>query len=135
MFKKEIRASIWAIFLLSLGGLMLHLKYHPVDESAFHWLPAIFGGLGVLVLPFLFNSRRTVALAYLINLAAVIAGTIAMAYESWEVVEEMQKQQQAITLEWVVFGSLLKDIIILLAKVPLGHQILRHFRLKGEATA
>ena len=122
MFKKEIRASIWAIFFISLGGWLLHLAYHPVEEKAFNWIPAIFGGISTLALPFLFNFRKTVVLAFLLNWAAVIAGTVTMGYES------LEHAPETITLKWVVFDSLLKDIVILLAKIPLGHQILGYFR-------
>ena len=137
MFKKEIRASIWAIFFLSLGGWLLHLRYHPVDEEAFNWIPAICGGISTLVLPFLFNFRKTVVTAFLFNWAVIVAGTITMGYESFEMAESAVENKviEAVTVKWVVFDSLLKDILILFAKIPLGHQILGHFRRAAKASS
>jgi len=91
MFKKEIRAPILALFLLSLGGLLIHVKIHPTAvtpynrnllPSAFNWVPIVFGLAGAFVLPLLFNFRRTVAWAYLLNCAAVGVGVVTMAFFS-----------------------------------------------------
>ena len=71
MFRKEIRELIWAFFLVSLGGLLLHLRIHPPAQSLFNWIPCAFGLMGTFVLPVLFNRRETVAYAYLLTWAAV----------------------------------------------------------------
>jgi len=125
MFRKEIRMSIWAIFLLSLGGFIVHYRIHPPSESSFNLIPLIFTGLGVILLPLMFNCRKTVAIAYLINVAAVVVGTVTMAWES------IEHWSGPVTFKTVVFYTTFPDIVILLAKLPLGHQILMHFR--GEA--
>ena len=137
MFKKEIWASIWAIFFISLGGWLLHLRYHPVSDEAFNWIPAIFGGISTLALPFMFSFRKTVVWAFLINWAAVLAGTITMGYESVEMAEKAIENNviEAVTVKWVVFDSLLKDILILWAKIPLGAQILNYFRRAAKASS
>jgi hypothetical protein len=124
MFKKGIRAPILALFLLSLGGWVLHYKYHSPWEDASNLIPFVFGGLGTVVLPFMFNYRRTVAWAYLINIAAVVAGTVGMAMDSAE------GWTGAVNLYTIVLGqhSLFPDIVMLLAKLPIGHAILMHFR-------
>jgi uncharacterized membrane protein len=124
VFKKEVRAPIFALFFISLGGLLLHIRIHPPLEEAFHWVPVGFGVVTAFVLPFLFNSEKTVAWAYLINMAAAIVGTVAMTYVA------VGEWQGPITLKAVLFESTLPDIIVLWAKVPLGHHILRHFRPK-----
>ena len=122
MFEKQIRAPILALFLISLGGLLLHLRIHWPPKEVSVWLPAIFGVVATFVLPFMFNSAKTVAWAYLINLAAVIVGTIAMAHFS---IENWQGQ---ITLKTVILQSTLADILVLWAKLPLAQIILRYWR-------
>lgn len=158
MFKKEIRGAIIALVLISVGGLLLHLRIHPPykapkqDEQVRHaveviipintdaataaealpsekkpeaqgkWdlfdlIPAVFCVLGIIILPILFNSARTVAWAYMLNVLAVVVGTVTMAWVS--------------LANWQgIMNSTLPDILILAAKLPLGHMILRHFRPK-----
>ena len=122
MFEKQIRAPILALFLISLGGLLLHLRIHWPPKEISVWLPAIFGVVTTFVLPFMFNSAKTVAWAYLINLAAIIVGTIAMAYFS------LENWQGLVTLKTVILQSTLADILILWAKLPLAQIILRYWR-------
>ncbi|MHC4715360.1 MAG: hypothetical protein ACYS5V_00160 [Planctomycetota bacterium] len=122
MFKREIRASIVALFLLSAGGLLLHIRFHPPGTDLFNWVPVAVGAVSALAVPVLFNYRRTMPWAYVLNLTAVIVGTVTMAYfwaRTWP---------GAVTWDTVLLESTLPDILVLLAKVPLGEQILRHFR-------
>jgi len=122
MFEKQIRAPILALFLISLGGLLLHLRIHWPPKEVSVWLPAIFGVLTTFVLPFMFNNAKTVAWAYLINLAAVIVGTIAMAHFS------LENWQGPVTIKGLVLQTTLADILILWAKLPLAQIILRYWR-------
>jgi len=122
MFEKQIRAPILALFLISLGGLLLHLRIHWPPKEVSVWLPAIFGVLTTFVLPFMFNNAKTVAWAYLINLAAVIVGTIAMANFS------IENWQGPVTIKGLVLQTTLADILILWAKLPLAQIILRYWR-------
>ena len=122
MFKREIRGPIWALFLISYGGLLIHLKIHPPAHSAFNCVPLVFGVLNVLVLPFLFNHERTVAWAYLLNAVTVLVGAVTMAYFS------LTTWQGPVTWKAVLLGSTFPDIVLLAAKLPIAHAILRHFR-------
>ena len=122
MFEKQIRAPILALFLISLGGLLLHLRIHWPPKEISVWLPAIFGVVTTFVLPFMFNNAKTVAWAYLINLAAIIVGTVAMAYFSFE------NWEWLVTVKTVILKSTLADILILWAKLPLAQIILRYWR-------
>jgi hypothetical protein len=134
MLKKEIRAPILALFLLSLGGLLIHIRIHPVVEmpwrsapaSAFNLAAVIPGVLTALLVPPLLNYRRTVAWGYMLNWATVLIGTVTMAYYSL-----VKDPPDNFTLQWVLLQSTLADILILWAKVPLGHAVLRYFRPKG----
>jgi len=122
MFKKELRDSILALVLLSAGGLLLHARIHPPTMSLFNWAPAVCGAVSLLVLPVMFNYRATVAWAYLLNVAAVALGTMTMAWYS------AQNWAGPVTWDAVLLESTLADILILAAKLPVGHNMLRHFR-------
>ena len=128
MFKKEIRGSIWALILLSAGGLLLHIRIHPPTQEFSFWIPVACGALSLVALPAMFNYRATAAWAYLLNIAIVAIGTVTMAsysVEHWE---------GKVTLDAVLLKSTLADILVLAAKLPTGQQILRHFR-KGVSAA
>ena len=126
MYRKRVCMPILGLLLISLGGLLLHLRIHPPTDEVSNWIPAIFGVLNVIVLPFLFNSPRTVAAAYVLNAVSVVVGTVAMA---WYSIEHWQGQ---VTWDTVLLKSTLADILILLAKLPIAHMILRHFRPKNK---
>ncbi|NIQ38270.1 MAG: hypothetical protein GTN81_06745 [Proteobacteria bacterium] len=125
MFRKEIRDLIWVYFFVSLGGLMLHVRIHPPQDSMFNWIATGIAALNTFLLPFLFNSPRTVAWAYLFTWATVVTGTVLMAYFpliSWD------PSKLPITPKTVILNSTLPDIVILMAKLPLAHKILRFYR-------
>ena len=126
MFRKEIRGPILALFFLSLGGLLLHLRIHPPQTEAFYLIPTISGVATTFALPFLFNNRKTMAWAYLVNLLVVALGTGTMAYYS------VTHWQGEVTIITVILQSTLADILILLAKLPLAHAILRYWRPKSS---
>jgi hypothetical protein len=70
----------------------------------------------------------TATWGYLFTWATVVTGTVAMAYFSivtWKL---------PITAQTVIMNSTLPDIIILLAKLPLGHKILRAYWPDGVKT-
>ena len=125
MFRKDVRDLIWAYCLVSLGGLLLHLRIHPPSDNMFNWIPAAFGAMNAFVLPFLFNNPVTAAWAYLFAWATVVTGTVTMGYYS------VITWGMPITVKNVILFSTLADILILLAKLPLAHKILRTYRPKG----
>ncbi len=121
-FKKEIGLPILALFLISLGGLLLHIRIHP-PSGPWNAVPFVSGLVTTCLLPFLFNQRKTVALAYLLTFTAVVVGTVTMAYHSlthWG--------GRPVTFGNIVLRTTLADILMLGAKLPLAHMILRHFR-------
>jgi len=119
MFRKEVRDLIWAFFLLSLGGLLLHVRIHPPASSLFNWIPAAFGAANTFVLPFLFNRRATAPWGCLITWVTVATGTVIMTYYS------VVNWSLPVTVKSVILYSTLADIVILWAKVFLAHKILR----------
>ncbi len=122
MFRKEICPQILAIFLIALGGLLLHIRIHTLEASAFNIAPRIVGIISIVVLPFLFNSKKTAPLGYVLNLIAIIVGTIAMAYFS------ISTWNEPVTVSNVILHSTLADILILAARWPIAHSILRYWK-------
>lgn len=124
---KDIRMLILAFVLLSVGGLMLHIRIHPPAASLFNWIPVAFGAINILLLPLLFRRAGTAPLAFMLCCITVIAGTIGMAYYS------IVEWKEPVTLYTVLFKSTLADIVILMMKVPLGYELLR--QVQGSAPA
>jgi len=130
MFKKEIRPAILAMFLISLGGVLLHLRIHSPSASLCNYIPAVLGFLTTIVVTFLFNYRATVAWAFLITMVAVVAGTVTMAYHS---ALAFAWGPTPVAFKTLLLDSTLADILILFAKVPLAIHVLRYFRPKAPA--
>jgi hypothetical protein len=131
MFRKEVRDLIWVYFFVSLGGLLLHIRIHPPQDSMFNFTATAFAAMNTFVLPFLFNSPRTVAWAYIFTWATVATGSVMMAYFS---IITWDPSKIPITVKTVILRSTLPDIMILMAKLFLAHRILRIHRPNGAAT-
>lgn len=119
------RQLAFAWFLISLGGLLLHLRIHPVQESLYNWTPAVIGLVNTVVLPPLFLRPKYVGLAVLAAWFTVIIGSAAMAWHSattWFGPAD----------PWsVLLKSTAPDIAILWAKLPLAHVLLGLVRPTG----
>ena len=126
---KDIRMLILAFVLLSVGGLMLHIRIHPPAASLFNWIPVAFGAVNILLLPLLFRRADTAPCAFMLCCITVVAGAIGMAYYS------IVEWKDPVTLYTVLFKSTLADIFILMMKVPLGYELLRQVRGTAPAAA
>jgi len=133
------RALIAALFLISLGGAMLHTRIHPVYrpihqagaavvsqarvEFRFENLAAIaLGVVDVVVVTALFCSIRTAPLAYLLNGMICIFGTVFMAHYGIADVLEKFKDHGPALADWIL-RTTLADIIILWADFFIGKAI------------
>lgn len=87
------RTLLLALFLLAVGGFMLHYRIHPimVEEKinpgifhidGTHFLANLFPFLDVVMVTILFLSARTAVYGYLLNGLLVILGTIFMTHFS-----------------------------------------------------
>jgi len=114
MERKSFKALILALVFLSLGGLLLHLRIHPVfEDGVLEWeylIPPAFGLLTVILLPFLFWRKDTADLAYLLAGVSVIFGIIIMSHLS------IVNWQGGITIFKVLFTTTLADSLMLLSK-------------------
>ncbi|MHC4714505.1 MAG: hypothetical protein ACYTAN_14755 [Planctomycetota bacterium] len=126
MSKGKLCRPILALFLISLGGLLLHLRIHPVGSEASHWIPALSGIVTTFVLPFMFYTRGGAKWAYLITWLAVIIGTATMAWHS------IEHWQWEVTVRDILLYSTIADIAILWAKIPLAGMILQWWKHHPE---
>jgi hypothetical protein len=131
MIRKELRLPICAIFLLSLGGWLLHVRIHTVSFDAANpsnpafLVPFLAGILSIVIVPFLLNFRGTFVAGYLINGMSVVVGTLTMGAFS------LAKLSSPITFKGLVVGTLLADILLLFPKLFLGQIVLFHYHPKG----
>ena len=109
--KSMLLIGLWT---LSVGGLLLHCRIHPVKANYSNLVPAVSGLLSVLVVPLLFCFRRTIAYGYVLNGFLVIIGTITMAHFS------IAHWPNPVTVQAVLLTTLLADILILWAKFFVG---------------
>jgi membrane-bound ClpP family serine protease len=125
IFKKEIRKPILALLFLSLGGWLLHFRIHPVSNNPSNFVPFVLGLVNIIITPLLFNRKKTVIIAYLINGLGVIIGGIIMAHFSFSVLPK------PLTFTNIIFKTALGDIFILFSKLFIGQTILLHFYPTG----
>lgn len=122
MFASDVRAPILAFLFISLGGLILHLRIHPPGESVFFLLPSLIAALNVLVLPLMFAWPPSAPAAFLLTVATVAIGGVGMAYFS------ASTWLGPVTLWGLASRTTFPDILVLLAKLPLGLVILERQR-------
>lgn len=77
---KEKLALVLALFLIGAGGLALHYGIHPPAKGAYGYVPMAAGILSSALVPWLFLSRRTLNLGYLLNGFTVILGLVTMGH-------------------------------------------------------
>ena len=145
------RALILALFLLSLGGAMLHVRIHPLYEAPeaapvaageppgppgepefqvehlFAWVISL---VDVVVVTALFCSIRTVSVAYLLNGMFVIFGTVFMAHVG--IVDLLHKFKEPTLFQWV-FQTTLSDIFVLWVDFFIGKAIYDSYTLTAPA--
>ena len=103
-----------ALVLLSLGGWLFHIRFHPFTEAAENLIPFLAGFLSIAAIPLLFWWRRTIQWAYLLNGMTVIYGTITMGHFS------LSNLPEKVTLVSLFMNTLFPDIAVLWTKFALG---------------
>ncbi len=107
---------------LSLGGLLIHMKIHPVNKSLYFLWASPVNIFSFIVLPILFIRPSTVAWGFIFNAFTVGIGTIGMAYFS------VLTFEPPFSLFRLLSESTLPAIVILWAKIPLAMLILQKIR-------
>ncbi len=128
---------ILALFLIALGGLLLHIRIHPPiienqnipGEKIFnftYFLATLLPSIDVVLVTILFCFRRTAVYAYLLNGLVVIYGTILMSHLS---IHNMIVKN--IPLQAMILKSTLPDISIAWGDFFIG-KALYDLYMKGE---
>jgi hypothetical protein len=131
------KTLITALFLLALGGFLLHYRIHPFimpdkanpgsmlfDPTKF--LASFFSMVDLVVVTLLFCSRRTAIYGYLLNGLIVMYGTVLMAHFS--IVDLAPK---GLPLGQMILKSTFADIIIAGADFFVGKALYDHY-VKGH---
>jgi predicted ferric reductase len=129
MFKREIRWPIWALVLMSAGGLLLHVRIHPPEATVFNWIPLVVTLFNIFILPFMFDRRRFAPAAYAINWGTVVVGTVTMAFYS------IANWEGDVTVTKIFLNTTFPDILILAARLPIGEVIMDYWRETEPETA
>jgi hypothetical protein len=103
-----------ALVTLSLGGLLLHIRIHPIAKNSVNLIPLISCLLSIFVIPVLFSFKKTVEYGYVFNGFLVIIGTIGMAHFS------LVNWPAPATVGSIIFKTMLIDILILWSKFFVG---------------
>lgn len=130
---------ILALFLLAFGGLILHLRIHPIfiknplvpDEKIFdftHFFGSLLSGIDLIIVTILFLSKRTAVYGYLFNGLIIIYGVVMMAHIS--IADLIGKD---ITLQILLFKTTLPHICIAWADFFIGKTLFELY-IKGDAT-
>jgi hypothetical protein len=105
------------LLVLSIGGLLLHSRIHPVSGNSSNFVPAVSGVLSILIVPLLFLFRKTIAYGYVLNGFTVIIGTVTMAHFS------IAHWPAQTTVQAILLNTLLADILMLWGKFFVGKAI------------
>ncbi|OGF44509.1 MAG: hypothetical protein A2452_12770 [Candidatus Firestonebacteria bacterium RIFOXYC2_FULL_39_67] len=121
---KSLRTSmIVALFLVSLGGFLLHLRIHHLDNPA-NFIPFLCGLISMTVVIVMFMYKKTAAYAYLINGIIVVLGTITMAHFSYV------HFTAPFFIGKIFLNTLFADIAILIGKFFLSKAIYESYFIK-----
>lgn len=113
--KQNLRlALIFGLFFISLGGWLLHLRIHSPAQNPANYFPFIIGLLNIVIVPWLFLTRRTLDLGYIINGMSVIVGIILMAHFS------ITRLPDPLGIKNIILNTTLADIMVLLGKFAIG---------------
>lgn len=102
---------------LALGGLLLHLRIHPISENGSNLVPVIAGLLSVCVVPFLFAFKRLVEYGYVLNGMLVIIGIVIMTHFT------LVHWPESTTAATILLKTLVPDIAILCGNFFVGKAI------------
>ncbi|HEX9975536.1 MAG TPA: hypothetical protein VGD14_26025 [bacterium] len=122
---KGIEKQLFALFLVALGGWLLHLRIHPFAGNPTNYIPFVFGLLSVFFVPILLSFKQTFLIGYLLNGFSVVIGVVVMATFS------ISGLSEPITLSELMLKTTLPHNLILLSKLFIGQMILHYYHPTG----
>lgn len=135
----ERRALLATLFLLALTATVLHLAAHPVfapDKAhagatvfrASFVAASIFPLLDLVLVTWLFCSRRTAAFGYLLNGLIVIYGTVLMGHMG---ITALARLAESASFTERLFTSMIIDIAIAWADFAAGKALFESWLREG----
>jgi len=122
---KGIEKQLFALFLIALGGWLLHLRIHPFQGNPPNFVPFVFGLLSVFFVPILLSFKQTFLIGYLLNGFSVVIGVVVMATFS------LSGLPDPITFSGLMLKTSLSYNLILLSKLFIGQMVLHHYYPTG----
>ncbi len=107
---------------ISFGGLFIHMKLHPVQESLYYLWASPVNAFSILVIPLLLARPSTVGWGFMLNAGTILIGTIGMLYFT------LLNFEQPVTLYWLFTKSAIKGIPLLWIKLLVAWLILVKLR-------
>jgi len=105
------------LFVVSVGGLLLHLHFHPLGTD-YAWVPFAAGLLTASLILVLFAFDRTIEYAYVLNGMFVVIGTITMIHYS---IVHFPGDHRLIS---VLTNTLLPEILVMWTNFGIGKVLL-----------
>jgi hypothetical protein len=102
------------LLTLSMGGLLLHTRIHPIAKNTSNVLPLVSALFSLILVPLLFSLPKTTAYGYVLNGFSVIIGTIVMSHYS------LAHWPQPLSLQALLTATTFPDITILWGKFFIG---------------
>jgi len=122
MTARIVKIMILMHVVISLGGMLVHIKLHPPGSSLYFWWASPVSAFSLLVIPFLYFRASTAAWGFMFNAGTIMIGTVGMFYYSVHTFE------RPFTLYNVFLKSALPGILILWIKLPIAFIILQKMK-------
>ncbi|RQW06645.1 hypothetical protein EH223_02025 [candidate division KSB1 bacterium] len=123
--KKGIELQLFALFLIALGGWLMHLRIHSFVDNPPNLVPFVFGLVSVFFVPILLSFKGTFLIGYLMNGFSVIIGVVVMTTFS------LSGLPDPITFSGLMLRTALSYNLILLSKLFIGQMVLYHYHPTG----
>lgn len=108
---------IICLYLLSIGGWLMHYRIHPPAVNVSNYVPFLTGLVSIFIIPTMFFRKELVSYAYVLNGITVIIGTITMVHYS------LTELPSPLTISAVLLNTTFPVIVLLWTKVFLGKAI------------
>ncbi len=129
MAERSVKMLLIIHIGISLGGLLIHMKLHPVLESLYYLWASPVNVFSILVIPLLLARPSTAGWGFMLNSGTILIGTIGMSYFT------LLNLEKPVTLYWLFTESPLMGIPVLWVKLPVAWLILIKVRPKKSVPA
>lgn len=126
MVSRSVRILILIHIGITLGGMLMHLKFHSPLKSLYFWWASPVNAVSLLIIPVLYCRPSTAGWGFMVNSLAVLIGTVGMSYYS------LLNLERPLTFYRLFIESTLPNILILWTKIPIAYLILLQMQPNRE---